>query len=255
MFENLKLLVSGNYNILKSNSVGAGIYAVSGLNDSGSFKTPIYVGSAIDINYRLRIGHFDALRKDRHDNAPLQNYYNKYGETSLVAFLLEECEDTSKLADTEQKYIDYYGTAKYKEAFNIMKTANVNIGFNHSEETKKRQSERMIGHKPSEETKAKMAAAQLGRTHPKEVRKKIAMWNTGKTRTQRARNSISLKNAEIFHALDLNSGFIYEMSNLKKFCRNNGISSSSFLQTRKQTRRKRCKNWVLMDKTFSIETK
>jgi group I intron endonuclease len=95
----------------------------------------IYVGSASNIKTRY-MTHRRDLQVSRHDNARLQNYYNKYGAESLTFFVLELCQKED-LLEREQHYID-----TLEPFFNISKTASGNFGFKfwlgkkHSPETK-----------------------------------------------------------------------------------------------------------------------
>ncbi len=77
----------------------SGVYQIIGLN---SFK--IYIGSAIDIWKRWYRHQWD-LENNRHHCKHLQNYYNKYGSTSLTIKVLTPCSIES-LIDVEQLYLD-----------------------------------------------------------------------------------------------------------------------------------------------------
>lgn len=250
MPENFKLLCSGDFNIFKEGYNAAGIYGISGLVHSSNFETPIYIGSAENLKQRVSNKHLKQLDKNEHANKPLQNYYNLYGINNIVVFLMKES-PVADLIKNEQVYIDLYGIAENKKAFNICGVAGSSLGTTHTEESKSKMRRTKLGKKMTEEAKKNMRAAQLGRKHPEEVKAKIAKANTGKFITEEQKQSIGLKNSETFYALDINSGFIYEFFNLKKFCRDKRISSACLLATRKQGRRKRCKNWVLMDKDFT----
>lgn len=118
----------------------------------------IYIGSAKDIKKRWR-EHRNLLLTNKHENKRLQNHYNKYGNDDFKYSVLIECEpDTKMLLDKEQFFID-----AYNPFFNICKKAACPPGITHTEETRKRLSERMkgnkylLGHKHSEETLKKMS--------------------------------------------------------------------------------------------------
>lgn len=59
-----------------------------------------YIGSSKNLYQRL-LKHFALLRHNRHENAHLQNAWNKYGESSFEWSIIETC-DTSILTEREQ---------------------------------------------------------------------------------------------------------------------------------------------------------
>ena len=63
-----------------------------------------YVGSSKNIYQRL-LKHFALLRHNKHENAYLQNAWNKYGENSFEWIILEKC-NKKDLTKREQYYID-----------------------------------------------------------------------------------------------------------------------------------------------------
>lgn len=67
-------------------------------------KGRLYIGSSNNIPEREKL-HFRELRKNKHDNKKLQNYFNKYGDKSLQLEVIENC-DCSDLLEREQFYID-----------------------------------------------------------------------------------------------------------------------------------------------------
>lgn len=107
----------------------SGIYIII----SGCGK--VYVGSAVNLKTRY-MTHRRALLINKHDNSRLQNYFNKYGSSSLTFKVIEFC-DRGRLIEREQFYIDQLGPY-----FNIAKTAGATYGLKpwlnkkHSEETR-----------------------------------------------------------------------------------------------------------------------
>lgn len=61
-----KILISGSYNVFNEGWNGAGIYMCSGLYQSSTFKLPIYIGSACDLNQRIKNTHIYHLNKNQH---------------------------------------------------------------------------------------------------------------------------------------------------------------------------------------------
>ncbi len=147
-----KLLISGSYNVFNESWNGAGIYMCSGLYQSNTFKQPIYVGSANDLQKRIEWGHISHLNRNCHlHNPPLQNAWNKHGQENFVWYLIESCEP-EKTLEREQVYLDlYHPFVDEFGGFNISHETNSpgarfgsNNGFygkKHTEETRKKMSE------------------------------------------------------------------------------------------------------------------
>lgn len=125
-----------------------GIYCIENLSSK-----KIYIGSSKDIRVRVESGHFRSLRLNEHVNRHLQNSFNKYGEDSFIAFVLEEC-PLEKLIEREQFYIDFFLYSQeyiksngsdnrfIKYGMNLSPTASSTLGCVHTEDQKKANSER-----------------------------------------------------------------------------------------------------------------
>ena len=116
----------------------------------------------------------------------------KYGYSSFTLDILEYCE-TSVLIEREQYYID-----NLKPEYNVLKVASSLFGYKHTiaklreaalgrtylhtEETKKKISENMLGYKHTQETKQKLKLIQSNRTkHPvKGISIQVKDTSTGK---------------------------------------------------------------------------
>jgi len=141
----------------------SGIYKI----ESNIKPERIYVGSAVDIKHRWGVHLYD-LRKGKHGSKKLQNHYNKYGLEDLRFSVLLGC-NKEELIRNEQFFID-----SYNPYFNICKIAGSQLGFRHSEESKKKisripsieerikMSERRKGHKDSEETRKNKSKSHMG---------------------------------------------------------------------------------------------
>lgn len=64
-----------------------------------------YVGSSKNLFGRLT-KHFSILRHNKHENARLQNSWNKHGEDNFDYYILEFCDNEDMLVKREQFYID-----------------------------------------------------------------------------------------------------------------------------------------------------
>lgn len=89
-----------------------GIYKITNKKNN-----KVYIGQSNDIAKRKN-SHFNALRKNKHENIHLQNSFNKYGECNFSFEVLEECTE-DELNDLEVKYIKEYNSTDRKFGFNI----------------------------------------------------------------------------------------------------------------------------------------
>jgi len=111
----------------------SGIYMIY-----STINNKIYIGSAISIRER-KSTHLWALKKGTHFNIHLQNHVKKHGINKMMFFILEFCA-IEGLMEVEQYYID-----AINPEFNILKKAGSFIGYEHSEETKRKISEKSKG--------------------------------------------------------------------------------------------------------------
>lgn len=110
----------------------------------------------------------------------------KYGYSSFTLDILEYCE-TSVLIEREQYYID-----NLKPEYNVLKVASSLFGYKHTIESIQKMSE--IASNRSEETIAKLREAALGRTylHTEETKKKISENMLGYKHTQETKQKLKL---------------------------------------------------------------
>ena len=165
-----------------------------------------YIGSAK--NTKLRWArHERQLASGDHHSKYLQRLYNKYGKESLVFEIVEHCE-IDKLIEREQYYLDLL-----LPPLNSYKIAGSPKGFKHSEETKRKISERQKGIKKtfskqglkniregqkkprSEQARKKYseAAKRRGTAHmiTPEALEKTAAFHRGKKRSEETKRKIS----------------------------------------------------------------
>lgn len=132
----------------------SGIYKITHV-ESGRF----YVGSAQNIKARWST-HRQDLIKNKHHSKYLQRLYNKYGKDSIIYEIVEHCE-VEQLLTREQHYLD-----TLQPVLNSVKTAGRPTGYRHSEEIKRKQSERQRGRKV---TFSEQALANIREGHKKRV--------------------------------------------------------------------------------------
>ena len=149
--------------------MGSGIYQIW-----NRMSAKRYIGSAVNIAKRWR-DHLGDLRRGRHCNRHLQASFDKYGEASFGFSVLEYIEDASQLISREQHFFD-----TLSPEYNIAPIAGSQLGFQHTDEARKKMSEIWMGHPVSAKARARMSAAKSGERHPmygkhhsKETRRKI----------------------------------------------------------------------------------
>lgn len=101
-----------------------------------------YVGSAVTIRARWAT-HLSELRSGKHKNRYLLSSWRKYGERAFLFEVLENCPRNS-LIEREQFWMDCTSPE-----YNLSPTAGSCLGVKHSEETRRKCSERHKGNKYS----------------------------------------------------------------------------------------------------------
>lgn len=93
-----------------------------------------YIGSAVRLSHR-RKQHLSDLRCGRHCNPHLQAAFDKYGEHEFAFEVLGQV-PSDNLIVREQHYLDTLGPE-----YNIAPTAGNQLGYRHSQETRRKISE------------------------------------------------------------------------------------------------------------------
>lgn len=181
---NYKILMSGEYNVFDEGWNGAGVYMCSGLYTSEAFKYPIYIGSSIDVQYRIECQHIPLLNSNRHYNSIWQKSWNKHNQKDgYVWWLLESTPPIIQDAKTcEQKYFDLY--KPFSNEFGGLNIAETAMGGRGplSLEEKKHLSE-LYTEERRETQSLKMTGENnpmYGKTHSKEAKEKISQVHKGK---------------------------------------------------------------------------
>lgn len=165
-----------------------------------------YVGSSVNFERRWRL-HYTQLSEGKHHSQHLQRAWTKYGEDAFVFRVLEKCVMGDLIA-REQHYIDTLGPE-----FNSRPRAGSQLGFKHSDESRRRMSASrprgfspMSGREHTAETKARISRAKTGRKYgsyePSRVRKTAEAMRRGKgaMSEETAREIKRLKSLGIKHA-------------------------------------------------------
>lgn len=146
----------------------SGIYKIYNQTDGRS-----YIGNAINIKRRIK-EHFNRLNKGTHHNQFLQRAFDKYGEQSFYAEVLEYC-DRYKLIEREQYWLD-----TIENKYNILNEAESRLGFIHSFQTKQKIGKAHKGKQLSDKTKQKISKANKGRKLSEEHKQRISERMSGK---------------------------------------------------------------------------
>ena len=152
-----------------------GIYGIENI-----INGKVYGGQAIDFKNRKKY-HFNILKNNKHKNSHLQNAYNKYGKESFIFKILIYCEPF-ELTRYEQFFVDYYKS--FGLSYNIRECVDSNLGFHHSEESKKKMSIAKSGENNY----------NFGKHHTEETKRKISKANSGKNNPMYGNHCFSGKN-------------------------------------------------------------
>ena len=229
--ENYQVLISGTHNVFSDGWNGVGVYMCSGLYESQTFKRPIYIGSSIDLQYRIEGTHILDLNRNNHDNSPFQVSWNKHNEKDgFVWFLMESCEK-EKTFDIEQKYLDLYRPFLDEfGGFNIAhSTTSPFSGIKHTKERCLKQSASISGEKnPFYGKKHSEKALQKMRNHVRtpEHCRKLSLAKLGSKPSQKNIEASS-KSFKMQHK----DGRIVEGKNLSQFARENNLNLAEIWKT------------------------
>lgn len=141
-----------------------------------------YVGSAVDLK-RRKTRHFSELRNGKHNNAKLQNAWNKYGEQSFIFAIVELIEDKNILLEAENKWLKEHVGKEYCYNIGIDATAPM-LGISGELSP-------TWGYKHTPENLAIIANASKGRTQDTDTIKRKTAHLIGKPKSAEVRAKIS----------------------------------------------------------------
>ncbi len=169
-----------------ANKIKTGVYAIVCKNGR------VYVGSYSRNNrnvFRRWMEHRRDLRLNHHSNKHLQRTWNKYGEVAFQFILLHGCQPDECLLH-EQMCIDWYNSKGIK-LFNSNPAGTSNLGTKWTEESKKKQSERVKGTTLSEEHKKSIADGLRASLSTPEAKDKLSKNRRGVPKSEGHKKSIS----------------------------------------------------------------
>lgn len=148
-------------------SCNSGVYAIVNLANG-----KVYVGSSINLRGR-ESQHFRGLYSGNHPIPYLQRSWDKYGASRFCFVVLESCAPHECVVK-EQDWLDRLQPYKFVNGYNRCPTAGSTLGFKHSEETKRKMSDRMTGVPMAEGVRKKIAESLRGK--PKTAQWRANLW-------------------------------------------------------------------------------
>lgn len=251
-----------------------GVYRITHI-DSGT----TYIGRAAR-SFRIRwINHKSDLRRGVHSNRHLQCAWNKYGEDAFEFIILESIDSLRRLEEREQFWLDTYRARG--SVYNVGMIADKpTLGYNHTEEAKRKMSAAHKGVPLSEEHKHNIGKANKGRPNPmlgckrtQETRYKISEALVGRKLsaqhclaisrvhkgmkmppfTKEHRRKLSKASAKSYPAFihRLTGEIIPKGFNLRALCRERNLSAQHMWQVVHEIRKSH-KDWVLYTADISL---
>jgi len=144
----------------------SGIYKITIVNNT-------YIGSSSNLNRRFW-EHLWKLQNNKHNNAHLQNTFNKHGISNYNVEILETCSNEN-LLNKEQYYIDLI-----KPNLNKSPVAGTTLGLKLTPEQCLKRRINNLGRKHSKESIEKRVSKIKGRIYSEEHKRNISKSKMGK---------------------------------------------------------------------------
>lgn len=166
--------------------MSSGIYSIT-----NKMTGKVYVGSAINLAQRW-MDHRKTLRAQRHKNPHLQSAWNKYGEAAFEFVILKECAPEMLIEDEQAELDNRVAVVGWKNLYNLAPKAGSQLGFRHSDETKKKISEQQIGKKLTDEHRRKISEGNKGKHMSVQARINMSVARMGMKFSESHKNSLSI---------------------------------------------------------------
>jgi group I intron endonuclease len=209
------------------------IYKITNL-----INNKIYIGQTTqDIEKRWQ-RHNWACTKNRNAMA-ITNALIKYGSANFSIEKIDDAKNIDELNKKEEFYIKEYNSLS-PNGYNLSKGGD---NKKMSEETKKKISEKNKGRKASEETIKKLSDSHKGWIPSEETREKWRKAFSGKKPSENTRIGSILHHQKTY-TMKSPSGEIITFTNMKEFCKENGLCNSKLCLV-SSGKRKKHKGWTL----------
>lgn len=152
----------------------------------------VYIGQTIRSFNRRKTEHLNQAKTKRRSCAYFHSALLKYGPDSFEWKIIFESDSQNTLNSKEIEFIKEYN-AYGENGYNLCYGGDSNSGyklseetiekrrnFKHSDETKEKARQRMLGTKLSDETKEKIRQANLGKKASEKTKEKMSKSNKGK---------------------------------------------------------------------------
>lgn len=152
----------------------------------------VYVGQTKDPKNRWS-SHKTEVKYNRL-RFPIHKALKKYGIENFQYNIVEVCENQNEIDDAEIKWIQELDSRNADMGYNLAIGGNVNRGWHHSEESKKKISKGNIGKTcptHTDEWKQNMSNIMAGRIINDEWRKKLSKSNKGKIISEETKQKMS----------------------------------------------------------------
>lgn len=136
----------------------------------------IYIGCTTKSLQERVAGHFRSINKQDDFHTAIRTF----GKQNFVAEVLEVCEDDSLCGDRERYYIATYNSTDPKIGYNRTIGGNGTVGYEFTDEAKRKISLAGIGRKHSEETKKKLRDKNIGKRLTEEQKRKMSLARLGR---------------------------------------------------------------------------
>lgn len=169
----------------------SGIYIITNI-----INGKVYIGQSKSVTTRWS-QHKTDLKRNVHRNNHLQNAFNAYELKNFTYAILEKCSQEI-IDDREVYWIDHYQSTNRDYGYNLDSGGRLNK--NHSEETRKKIREALIGNKNNkdrvftEEHKANLSKAAIGRKHSPEHIENNRKAQIGKITSEETKQKLSIAN-------------------------------------------------------------
>lgn len=219
----------------------------------------IYIGITSSLKRRIN----EHCRDSKNGSClPVHRAIRKYGLDSFSISILKRCCSWPDACEAERSMISHYDS--FNNGYNCTLGGDGRSGIPHSEETKQKISESMLGknkYKHSPEHIAKHAASIRGRKHSEETKLKMRLSSPrkkltpehklkiswiGKNHTEKSKNKISeSKKDKRIYLFQSKDGTTIRCTR-SEFCKNYGVHKSSISKLI-QGKRKSLKGWVIVN--------